>query len=135
MNAGFQECADEAIRYLIEEENFSPDDPIVVGLQEHLREKQHLLNLQQVFQCYSDAYTSEAFEKYEDSGVSRKNDLNGSVNGEDPNQLNSEHAKSCESLQNLDMTAITSLAEEILSLLHEDECLADFVDDSFSIEQ
>ncbi|XP_076373886.1 uncharacterized protein LOC143258586 [Tachypleus tridentatus] len=34
--AGYRACAEEAIRYLIEEEKVAPDDPLVLGLWQHL---------------------------------------------------------------------------------------------------
>jgi len=34
---GYQDCAAEAIRYLVEEEGRAPDDPTVTGLMEHLQ--------------------------------------------------------------------------------------------------
>ena len=34
---GYQDCAAEAVRFLVEEEGRSPDDPTVVGLTEHLQ--------------------------------------------------------------------------------------------------
>ena len=42
---GFSECAEETIRYLREVEGLSQDDPFVVGLQQHLLEKQRFLQL------------------------------------------------------------------------------------------
>lgn len=60
--AGFTDCAEEAIRYL-ETEGLSPEDPILVGLKQHLYEKQSLLEhsimLQNTFHCNS-LYTSSA---------------------------------------------------------------------------
>ncbi|KAI0227072.1 hypothetical protein LSAT2_022481 [Lamellibrachia satsuma] len=38
--AGFRDCADEVLRYLIEVENMAEDDPIIVGLREHLAEQE-----------------------------------------------------------------------------------------------
>ncbi|XP_043246598.1 uncharacterized protein LOC122394080 [Amphibalanus amphitrite] len=35
--AGYQDCAAEAVRFLVEEEGRAPDDPTVVGLTEHLQ--------------------------------------------------------------------------------------------------
>ncbi|XP_013774131.1 uncharacterized protein LOC106459090 [Limulus polyphemus] len=34
--AGYRACAEEAIRYLIEDEKVAPDDPLVLGLWQHL---------------------------------------------------------------------------------------------------
>ncbi|XP_002738771.1 hairy/enhancer-of-split related with YRPW motif protein 1-like isoform X2 [Saccoglossus kowalevskii] len=40
MMSGFKECAEEAIRYLIEEEHLPPDHPLVVRLSNHLKKVQ-----------------------------------------------------------------------------------------------
>ena len=42
---GFSECAEETIRYLREVEGLPHDDPFIVGLQQHLLEKQRFLQL------------------------------------------------------------------------------------------
>ena len=42
---GFAECAEETIRYLLDVEGLSENDPLVVGLKQHLFEKQRLLQL------------------------------------------------------------------------------------------
>ena len=42
---GFSECAEETIRYLREVEGLSQDDPFILGLQQHLLEKQRFLQL------------------------------------------------------------------------------------------
>ena len=39
-NAGFRDCADEVLRYLMEVENMAEDDPVIVGLREHLLQQE-----------------------------------------------------------------------------------------------
>ena len=41
--AGFRDCTQEALSYLVHEEHLALDDPIVVGLQRHLAEKEEEL--------------------------------------------------------------------------------------------
>ncbi|GAB6031091.1 hypothetical protein CHUAL_007899 [Chamberlinius hualienensis] len=41
--AGYRFCAEETIRFLIHEEKFSPDDPIILELQSHLDQQQKIL--------------------------------------------------------------------------------------------
>ena len=38
--AGFRDCADEVLRYLTEVENMAEDDPVIVGLREHLLQQE-----------------------------------------------------------------------------------------------
>ena len=40
--AGFHDCADEVLRYLIEVENLAENDPVVVSLREHLAEQEQV---------------------------------------------------------------------------------------------
>ena len=42
---GFSDCAQEAIRYLVDVEGLSPHDPMVLGLQQHLYEQQRIFEL------------------------------------------------------------------------------------------
>ena len=48
--AGFRDCCEETIRYLIQVENLSETDPLVLGLKQHLWERQQALNYQQILQ-------------------------------------------------------------------------------------
>ncbi|KAL3882717.1 hypothetical protein ACJMK2_029029 [Sinanodonta woodiana] len=43
--AGYSDCAEEAIRYLVEVEHFAYDDPLVQGLKSHLEEQKRLLDI------------------------------------------------------------------------------------------
>lgn len=43
--AGFQDCTFEALRYLTEVEGIALHDPVIVGLQQHLSVRQHLLQI------------------------------------------------------------------------------------------
>lgn len=43
MLAGYRFCARETIRFLIEDEHLSPDDPVIVELMNHLVEQQNRL--------------------------------------------------------------------------------------------
>lgn len=46
--AGYQDCAEEAIRYLLEVEHLSEDNPLVVGLKQHLWERQMALDIERL---------------------------------------------------------------------------------------
>ncbi|XP_076078054.1 uncharacterized protein LOC143048317 isoform X1 [Mytilus galloprovincialis] len=141
LNAGYNACADEAIRYLIEEEHFAPDDPIVVGLQDHLREQQRLLSLQYMFEQYNLALNSSENESINDSGVSLNSQSTDSeeciekTNFDSTIELDDDIKQNESGLQNVNMAAITSLAEEILSLLEEGESLSDVEDENYPSEQ
>ncbi|CAG2246644.1 unnamed protein product [Mytilus edulis] len=141
LNAGYNACADEAIRYLIEEEHFAPDDPIVVELQDHLREQQRLLSLQYLFEQYNLALNSSENESINDSGVSLNSQSTDSeeciekTNFDSTIELEDEIKQNESGLQNVNMAAITSLAEEILSLLEEGESLSDVEDENYPSEQ
>lgn len=52
VTCGFQHCAAEAVRYLIEEEHLSPSDPLVVGLQQHLSMRERHLDPERVLDDY-----------------------------------------------------------------------------------
>lgn len=52
VTSGFQHCAAEAVRYLIEEEHMSPTDPLVVGLQQHLGMRERHLDPERVLNDY-----------------------------------------------------------------------------------
>ena len=43
--AGFSDCAEEAVRYLVEVEGLSQNHPMVVGLKQYLFDKQRILEL------------------------------------------------------------------------------------------
>lgn len=141
LNAGYNACADEAIRYLIEEEHFAPDDPIVVELQDHLREQQRLLSLQYLFEQYNLSLNSSENESINDSGVSLNSQSTDSeeciekTNFDSTIELEDEIKQNESGLQNVNMAAITSLAEEILSLLEEGESLSDVEDENYPSEQ
>lgn len=141
LNAGYNACADEAIRYLIEGEHFAPDDPIVVELQDHLREQQRLLSLQYLFEQYNLSLNSSENESINDSGVSLNSQSTDSeeciekTNFDSTIELEDEIKQNESGLQNVNMAAITSLAEEILSLLEEGESLSDVEDENYPSEQ
>jgi hypothetical protein len=48
MLAGYRDCAQEAIRYLLDVEKLSIDDPLVVGLRMHLHEHQKSIDIHQM---------------------------------------------------------------------------------------
>ncbi|XP_064488866.1 uncharacterized protein LOC135400852 isoform X3 [Ornithodoros turicata] len=52
-SAGFRACAQEAIRFLIEEENLPGDDPLVVGLWRHLALQELSLDLNSLISQYA----------------------------------------------------------------------------------
>ena len=43
--AGFRDCSQEAVRYLVEEERLSMEDPIITGLQEYLRDRETVMDV------------------------------------------------------------------------------------------
>lgn len=48
--AGFQDCTDEAIRYLVTVERFPEQDPLIEGLKRHLWERQQDLDVETLLQ-------------------------------------------------------------------------------------
>ncbi len=46
--AGFRDCTEEAIRYLMEVEHLPEDDPLVLGLRQHLLAKQQQLDVERI---------------------------------------------------------------------------------------
>lgn len=153
---GFRDCADEAIRYLVEIEHLSPDDPLVVGLREHLKEQHRLYSLQQMLIHCNLMFNNNHYEQSDVSNTNQTHyDCNGSVVSLE-HQVSRKSALSEDSIENnikdshtmetesdlhngnsnsLDMAAITSLAEEIMSLLEEDETLSDIEDEDYWVEQ
>ena len=45
VHAGFRDCFEEAIRYLVDVEHLSEDDPLVIGLKQHLTDRQEHLDV------------------------------------------------------------------------------------------
>jgi len=50
--AGFRDCSEEAIRYLLEVEGLSENDPVIVGLREHLHRQRQQLEIKQTIADY-----------------------------------------------------------------------------------
>ena len=46
--AGFRDCSEEAIRYLVDVEQMSEDDPLILGLKQHLWDKQQHLDVERI---------------------------------------------------------------------------------------
>ncbi len=46
--AGYKDCTDEAIRYLLEVEKMPEDDPLVLGLRQHLLARQQQLDVERI---------------------------------------------------------------------------------------
>ena len=46
--AGFRDCTEEAIKYLVDVENISKDDPLIQGLQMHLHERQDNIDVAKI---------------------------------------------------------------------------------------
>lgn len=160
LNAGFRDCANEAIRYLIEEEDFSADDPLVVGLKEHLKEQQRLYSLQQMFRQYNYMYGACDSEHLDDSGISISShtdhdsgtssdtrdvvtDINVCITDnsletdlKEESETKSDSHAHHEHSNVLDINVIASLAHEILSLLEDGVSLSDMDDDEdYAVEQ
>lgn len=54
--AGFRDCSEEAIRYLVDVEHLSEDDPLILGLKQHLWERQQHLDIERIISehmCWS----------------------------------------------------------------------------------
>ena len=49
--AGFRDCADEVLRYLTEVENMAEDDPVIVGLRDHLLQQEEERRWRVCFDC------------------------------------------------------------------------------------
>lgn len=127
LSAGFAACAEEAERFLIEEENLSPDDPVVVGLREHLRQQQQLYAIQNIFQQLRGLSDLEE-EDMDDSGISFDSDDGVADEQTDDNNLQ-DSVRQSESKTTLDIAAITNIAEEIITLLKYDDSLSDIEED------
>ena len=56
--AGFRDCSEEAIRYLMEVEHLPEDDPLVIGLKQHLLARQQQLNVERILQGHGAATTA-----------------------------------------------------------------------------
>ena len=56
--AGFRDCTEEAIRYLMEVEHLPEDDPLVIGLKQHLLARQQQLDVERILQGHSAATTA-----------------------------------------------------------------------------
>jgi len=50
--AGFRDCSEEAIRYLLQVEGLSEDDPVIVGLQQHLYRQRQEFEMKQTIADY-----------------------------------------------------------------------------------
>ncbi|XP_064595272.1 uncharacterized protein LOC135461914 [Liolophura sinensis] len=63
--AGFQDCAQEVMRYLIEVENLPESHPVCLGLRQHLLEKQRLLDVETLLNtCQTQLSTGDSFHSY-----------------------------------------------------------------------
>lgn len=132
--AGYRDCAAEAVRYLIEDERMSPEDPFVMGLRNHLYECQKRLDLHNILRHYgmvmsqSGNQVNEDSLSLNDSGISDHVTDNLSISiPEESNCVLSQSSDGVtsqsvdmESLQN-NNPAISALAEELLFLLEEED--------------
>lgn len=63
--AGFQDCAEEVMRYLIEVENLPESHPVCFGLRQHLLEKQRLLDVETLLgTCQTQLLAGDSFHNY-----------------------------------------------------------------------
>ena len=67
--AGFQDCTEEAIRYLVDVERLPEDDPLVIGLRQHLLEKQMHLNYERILQEHLSRNNSETASRTSSNSV------------------------------------------------------------------
>lgn len=143
---GYRDCAAEAIRYLVEEERFAMDDPLVMGLRKHLYEQQRALNIHRILSNLENNpyYEDDMDNSYlDDSGLGETsfegNDTSmeaSTLSDTDSDSLPSENISNVTS-HDVDRDAIVSLAEEILSLIElgeepeveTDECPSEETDD------
>ena len=131
--SGYRDCAAEAIRYLLEVEHLLPEDPLVQGLQNHLYEKQkHLDFVHILLQCQDNTMCQNELTSLDDSGITEDgHDSSDSVTME----IIENDAVAVTHSSNIQLTssdidcennsAITALAEEILSLIEEENVLND----------
>ncbi|KAK3097737.1 hypothetical protein FSP39_012653 [Pinctada imbricata] len=143
--SGYRDCAAEAIRYLTEVENIPADDPLVLGLQSHLHEKQkHLDFVQILIQYHNTMNSTESHDadlelgSLDDSGVSLQSETDPSLNfdtidenivsdceptsehiSQDVNIVSSTNCIVQSEQETTPSASITALAEEILSLIEE----------------
>lgn len=143
---GYRDCAAEAIRYLVEEERFAMDDPLVMGLRKHLYEQQRALNIHRILSNLENNpyYEDDMDNSYlDDSGLGETsfegNDTSmeaSTLSDTDSDSLPSENVSNVTS-HDVDRDAIVLLAEEILSLIElgeepeveTDECPSEETDD------
>lgn len=78
MLAGFEDCAAEALRYLVVEEGFAADHPVVQGLKEHLETQKRHLDFQSVVNSYLEAMEDE--DDVMDTGSDQNEQLSSSEN-------------------------------------------------------
>ncbi|KAK6170495.1 hypothetical protein SNE40_018876 [Patella caerulea] len=141
---GFQDCAEEAIRYLIEVEKLAADDPMVVGLREHLYEKQKSMLAYPVVHLQPPSISPQpmymdSLGQFEDYSLRSDNvaddssfDSSTDVSDITSLQTHEEQATDFYNVMNLcasrdNESAIRSLAEELISLMEEEEDI--FTDD------
>lgn len=132
---GYRDCAEEALRFLMEVEHLSNDHPLVIGLKYHLQEQQRCLSFGHVYYDGGQEIITDFETNLNDSGISIQGDPNtpmsteSIINPEPPNGISLTHSSGdtistnqlleLASLQN--NPAVSSLAEEILSLLEESD--------------
>jgi hypothetical protein len=132
---GYRDCAAEAIRYLVEEERFAIDDPIVVGLRKHLYEQQRALNIHRILSNLENnpVYLASGQNMtMDDSGIDETDSCCNEyhVTSEAPSQ-NEAPSETQQSEMNstiapeVDHDAVVSLAEEILSLIEVEDSSGD----------
>ena len=125
---GYRDCAAEAIRYLVEVEHFSMDDPIVLGLRKHLYEQQRALNVHRILSnLENNPYFVSDTEnsRLDDSGfgdnsfVGNVNDTNMEAHARYESDSEAEPSETISNTvpHEVDHSAIVSLAEEILTLI------------------
>ena len=131
LNSGYSACAEEAERYLVEEEHFAPDDPVVVGLREHLRQQQQIYAIRNIFHQLS--VLANVGEELDDSGVSLNSDQE-TVDDETDDMILQDCDRQSGTKTTLNMAAISNIAEEIISLLGADDSISD-LEDEYSIPE
>ncbi|CAH1799304.1 unnamed protein product [Owenia fusiformis] len=119
--AGYNDCTEEAIRYLTEVELIPIDDPIIIGLREHLSEKQKYLD-------YTDILHQLELELNASSTIDLDMDTNETSNL----RYHSNNDSGCHSDTDTDENDHQNLHNDIYSLSHN----ADFPEvGSYNLEQ
>lgn len=91
--SGFSTCAKEAIRYLVEEEGLSRNDPFVAGLNQHLVLQETFYLLQCLSANYDHTSNHGTLPSYEQFEMERNMMMPPAVNDDNDSDYSSAHSE------------------------------------------